>query len=242
MDIKKAKLDDDSFIYAKRENKSTKQKWSEMNRKEKWTFFKDYYLMKIILGAVVLGLIIKFGWDTFGPKPEEVLNVAFDSYLYLQDDFTAMQHEFLDYMELNEEEYTIRLDANYDLTNDPNSVQRFSLYVMTGDVDAFIAPDATFKSHVERGVMIPLTEVLPADLLESVSDRLVRGQIIETEIDGTITKIYDEEVYGINLDNIPLFSKYTLRTDKPIFGIVRSGTSQENAIAFLRFLLENYAE
>ena len=242
MDIKKAKLDDDSYIYTKRENKSTKQKWSEMNRKEKWTFFADYYLKKIIFGAVLLGLIIKFGWDTFGPKPEEILNVAFDSYLYLQDDFTAMQHEFLDYMELNEEEYAVRFDANYDLANSSDSVQRFSLYVMTGDVDALIAPDTTFKSNVERGAMAPLTDVLPADLLESVSDRLVRGQVIDTEIDGTITKVYDEKIYGISLDNIPLFSKYTLREDKPIFGIVLSGTSQENAVAFLRFLLENYTE
>lgn len=242
MDIKKAKLDDDSFIYTKRENKSTKQKWSEMNRKEKWTFFVDYYLAKLIFGAIILGLVIKFGWDTFGPKPEEILNVAIDSYAYLQEDFSAMQHEFLDYMELNEEEYSVRLDPNYDLANDTDSVQRLSLYTMTNDVDALIAPDATFKTNMERGALIPLTEVLPEDLLESLSDRLVRGQIIETEIDGTITKVHDEEIYGIYLDNLPLFSKYTVRADKPIFGIIRTGTRQENAIAFLRFLLENYAE
>lgn len=242
MDIKKAKLDDDSFIYAKREEKSTKQKWKEMNRREKWTFFKDYYLMKVILTAIVLGLVGKLLWDTFGPKPTEVLNVAIDSYAYLIEDFTNMQGELLDYMELDPDEFSLRLDTNYDLRSDSDSVQRFSLYVMTGDVDAFIATDDVFQDYVEKGALVPLTEVLPKDLLQSRQDKLFLGKTVDTEIDGTIISVGEEKVYGMYLDDLPVFSKYKVREDRPIFGIIHSSSDQENAITFLRFLLENYTE
>jgi len=242
MDLKKAKLDDDSFIYAKREEKSSKQKWSEMNGKERWTFFKDYYLLKLIIAVVIIVLLGKLCWDTFGPKPTEVLNVAIDSYSYLLEDFEDMQKKLYEHMELNPEEHSLRLDCNYDLNNDQGSVQRISLYLMTGELDGLIATEKNFTGYVEKDAMAPLKEVLPADLYEQLSDKHFIGHVVDQELDGTINGIGEDAVYGIYLDNIPLFSKFVERVDKPIFGIPASGVDKENAIIFLRFLLDNYAE
>ena len=242
MDLKKAKLDDDSFIYAKRAEKSTKEKWQEMNFKEKLKFFRDYYLLKVILGIIIAVLLGKLLWDTFGPKPTEILNIGIDSYSYLLEDFEVMQDNLIEHMELNEEEYSIRLDCNYDLTNDQNSIQRISLYLMTGELDGFITSENQFAGYVEKNAMAPLKDVLPADLYESLKDKYYSGKVIDKELDGTITAIGEEEVYGIYLDHLPLFSKFVVREDKPVFGIPASGVDKENAITFLRFLLDNYAE
>lgn len=242
MDLKKAKLDDDSFIYAKRENKSDKEKWQEMNGKEKWKFFRDYYLFKVILGIIIVGLLGKLLWDTFGPKPTEVLNVAIDSYSYLLEDFEDMQDKLIEHMELDTEESSLRLDCNYDLTNDPNSVQRISLYLMTGELDGLIATEKQFTGYVEKNAMAPLKDVLPADLFESLKEKHFIGHVIDKELDGTINSIEGDEVYGIYLDSLPLFSKFIEREDKPIFGIPVSAVDKENAIIFLRFLLDNYTE
>jgi len=242
MDLKKAKLGDDSLIYAKRDEKSTKEKWKEMNGKEKWRFFKDYYLLKLIIGAIIIGLLGKLCWDTFGPKPTEILNVAIDGYPYLYQEFEVMQDKLTEHMGLNPEEYSVRLDTNYNLDNDQNSVQRLSLYIMTGDLDGFIANEMNFSHYVEKDTLAPLSEVLPADLYESLSDKYFVGQVIDSELDGTINSIGEEKVYGIYLDNIPLFTKHMEREDTPIFGIPVSGVDKENAITFLRFLIENYAE
>ncbi len=242
MDLKKAKLDDDSFIYAKRDEKSTKEKWQEMNGKEKWKFFRDYYLFKVILGIIIIALLGKLCWDTFGPKPTEVLNIAIDSYSYLLEDFEDMQKQLIEHMELDTEESSLRLDTNYDLSNDQNSVQRISLYLMTGELDGLIATEKHFTGYVEKNAMAPLKDVLPADLYEQLSDKYFMGKVIDKELDGTINSISEEDVYGIYLDHLPLFSKYVEREDKPIFGIPASGADKENAITFLRFLLDNYTE
>lgn len=242
MDLKKAKLDDDSFIYAKREAKSTKEKWQEMNRKEKWKFFRDYYLFKIIFGIIIAVLLGKLFWDTLGPKPTEILNVGIDGYSYLLTEFEDMQDELIAHMEMDTEEYSLRLDTNYDLSSDSNSVQRISLYLMTGELDAFIAAEEQFTGYVEKDAMAPLKDVLPADLYEQLSDKHFIGSVVDKELDGTINSVGEEDVYGIYLDNIPLFSQYVEREDKPIFGIPLSAGDKENAITFLRFLLDNYAE
>ena len=242
MDLKKAKLDDDSFIYAKRDEKSTKEKWQEMSFKEKWRFFRDYYLLKVILGIVIIALLGKLGWDTFGPRPTEILNIGIDGYSYLLTEFEDMQDELIAHMELDTEESSLRLDCNYDLANDQNSVQRISLYLMTGELDGFIASEEYFTGYVEKDAMAPLKDVFPADLYESLSDKYFTGKVIDKELDGTINAVGEEDVYGIYLDNIPLFSQYVERDDKPVFGIPLSGVDKENAITFLRFLLDNYAE
>ena len=242
MDLKKSKLDDDSFIYAKRDEKSTKERWQEMTAKEKWKFFKDYYLLKIILGAIIIGLLGKLCWDTFGPRPTEILNVGIDSYSYLLTEFEDMQDALIAHMELDTEEYSLRLDTNYDIASDQNSVQRISLYLMTGELDAFIAGEETVLNYVEKDAIAPLKDVLPADLYESLSDKHVIGHVVDTELDGTINSVGEDKAYGIYLDNIPLFSKYVERDDKPVFCFPTSGIDKENAITFLRFLLENYAE
>jgi len=242
MDLKKAKLDDDSFIYAKRDEKSTKEKWQEMNFKEKLRFFRDYYLLKLILIAVIVVLLGKLLWDTFGPKPTEILNIGIDSYSYLLEDFEIMQDELMEHMELDPEESSLRLDTNYDLNNDQNSVQRISLYLMTGELDGLITTEKHFTGYIEKGAMAPLKDVLPADLFESLSEKHFIGHVVDKELDGTINSIESDEVYGIYLDHLPLFSKFVEREDKPIFGIPASGVDKENAITFLRFLLDNYAE
>ena len=43
-------------------------------------------------------------------------------------------------------------------------------------------------------------------------------------------------------EGLPLFAKFIEREDKPIFGIPVSAVDKENAIIFLRFLLDNYTE
>jgi len=242
MDLKKAKLGDDSLIYAKRNEKSTKEKWKEMNGKEKWRFFKDYYLIKLILAVIIIGLLGKLLWDTFGPKPTEILNVAIDGYPYLYEDFEGMQDKLIEHMELDPKEYSIRLDTNYYLDTDQDSVQRLSLYFMTGELDGLITNEKYFKHYVEKDALAPLSEVLPADLYESLSDKHFIGKVIDAELDGTINSIGEEKVYGIYLDNITLFSKHMEHEVKPIFGIPASGVDKENAITFLRFLLNNYSE
>ena len=47
--MKKTALDDDAYLYQKREEKTEKEKWSEMNRHQRMQYFLDYYLVKLLV-------------------------------------------------------------------------------------------------------------------------------------------------------------------------------------------------
>ncbi len=76
MEDKKTTLDDNAAIYGKRDERDTKEKFAQLKGKDKWDFFKDYILGKLIIitASVVFAVFILY--SIFGPKPETLMYVA----------------------------------------------------------------------------------------------------------------------------------------------------------------------
>ena len=74
--MKKTALDDDAEIYQKREEKTEKEKWKEMDGKAKAQYFADYYLGKLIVAVIIIGVGVSLLWHFFKPKDETVLYAA----------------------------------------------------------------------------------------------------------------------------------------------------------------------
>ena len=60
--MKKTALDDDAYLYQKREEKTEKEKWSEMNRHQRMQYFLDYYLVKLLVFTGIILAVVLFVW------------------------------------------------------------------------------------------------------------------------------------------------------------------------------------
>lgn len=240
MDTKKARLSDDATIYAKRDEKSEKQKWHELHGKEKWNYFRDYYLGKLLLIGACAALVIYLFVTILSPKPTRVLSVAVTDYMYLSETFDEMSTGFFDSLELDPEKFDVFIDNTFSLPSDTASVEKFSIYVFAGDIDVFIATEETFTSYANQGTLASLSSQLPSELFTKYSDRFLMTNILEKDLDGTVTDIGDTDAYGIYIDSLSCFKDFSYEGARPVIGIIANTDHAEYAVDFIEYLFRTY--
>lgn len=244
MDVKNKKtvLNDNAGLYQKREEKSEKQKFSELHGKEKRTYFKDYYLKKCIAIIAAIALVIYFGYTVSeSRKHTSVFYAASADYSFNTEVTKQLEIEFGEYIGKISDYEDVVFDSSYFLSaSDYSSLEKLSTLIMVGDIDVFIAPESFFKNYVFTEAISSLTEILPTDLYSSLTNEFFYGQVRQSDDETLENASGPVGVYGIYLENTPLFSQYAPYADPPVLGIVVTSKNRENSIEFIRFLFEKF--
>lgn len=238
MGYKESRLGDDALIYKKCGEGYEKELAKNLHGKEKLQYFKDYYLLKTIIIIAVVALVISLIYSMVKPKAESVMTAAIYGYSPYADMFDTMETEFGEYLGIDTERESIYLDYSYYL-NDSSSQQRLSTYFYVGELDCFIAPESTFQSEGENGMLYDLSDVLPSTDFSRYSDYLLEfATIDDTDLNNPVYG--DTGIFGIYLDSLSCFSGTYAEGNRPVIGIVLTSGNVENAIDFIRYLFDTY--
>lgn len=235
MDIsdKKTVLDDSAAIYQTREEVPDRKKWKELKGfKAKWDHFRAYYLLKTFICACVAVFLGYMVYETFGPEKERLLYVAILDAVVLTDETEALQSGYEAYVKMDEETQTTHFDNTLLLSNtaDASAAQKFTAHAFAGEIDIIIATETMLKEYAGH-YLLPLSEQLPADLYEKLSDRFCYARPRDTEGN------YGEEApYGLIITDLVEGSPYC---EEPLaLAICGNSQNEKNAEEFVRYLLE----
>lgn len=228
-DVKKGRLEAVSDIYDKDRINIT---WKQMPLKEKLEYYKEYYLKYTIIIIAILIIGIYVGYTIFKPEGPDTFYLAMmDGVQYEDSIIDTVPITFGEYLRNN----------NY---NGYNSQEKmfFNTYYSTivhqieidqfydkAKFDIFISRTNTHESFARNHVLMNLEEVLPKELLESLSDRLVYTQ----------AEFNDEPYpYGIRVENADykFYTSTGIEIEDAIVSVVGNTTRQEAAIFYIRFL------
>lgn len=97
--MKKTALDDDAYLYQKREEKTEKEKWSEMNRHQRMQYFLDYYLVKLLVFTGIILAVVLFVWNFISKSKEDtVLYVAVVDEVLQTEGTEKLKEELTEYL------------------------------------------------------------------------------------------------------------------------------------------------
>lgn len=243
-------LDDSASIYQRRQEKSDRAKWKELKGfKAKWEHFRAYYLLKTAIWTGVVALVIYAGYAVLRPKKEQVLYVAILDAVLLNDETEALQAGYNEYLGIDEKTQESRFD-NSMLVSDvrqTSSTQQLMTHVFAGEIDVIIVGESTFKGW--GGVLFnPLSEQLPADLYEELSERFCYapskdgdGNVIEGEEKPYglyVTDLFQgrEKPYGDYVTN--LLTGRESEGEPLVLGICGNSRNEKNAEEFVRYILQ----
>lgn len=230
-------LSEDSTPSQAQDHLSPREHWNQLDRKGKWNYFRDYYLRKVVVIALIIGFLGYIGYITLSPKEDSkfycmVLNDKVDA--SKADSFLDSFKETLS-KEATDGAFTLDDTSNLSRENpDYTAQQRLSALAYTKKLVLIIAEEDTLKYIAENGYLIDITEVLPADVCKSLSKEFL------------FTKVEDDPVehaYGISLKGSNQYE--TISTNhvyKPernmAIGIVANSQNSETGIAFIRYLFD----
>ncbi|WP_066715363.1 hypothetical protein [Clostridium sp. Marseille-P299] len=233
--MKETRLDDSASIYERRNPKTERQKLSEMNGKEKWQYYKDYYLKKTIMSTILIAFVAYFLYTVLSPKPETVLHVACANYQFSEEQIEQLEQGFGEYLGINTDKQDILFDPTYILSDfDYTSTEKLSILAFAGELDVLIVPESKFKEYAFSGSLWSLSDQLPTDLYSALSDKFYLSQLRQDE-ESMEEATGPSYVFGIYLDDTELFKGYS-KEDPPVLGIVLSSSHNENAVEFIRYL------
>lgn len=230
---KKTVLNDDAAIYKHNENVGEKEKWQNMSKGQRWDYFKDYYLAKIVIIFIVLAVVGSIIHTMLTPKPDRVLSVAIINDYQYQQTYEKLQEDMNRVLDIDEETQQTVFDTGYAFgVGDYQSWQKFTMYNAVGDLDVVIMPQSIFVECAQGGCFSPVTELLPSDLYMSLSDYLLEEKLLDE--DGNL--IPDSEtVLGISLETLSIYEGQE-RSEPMILAISAAPKNVENIAKFLRCL------
>ncbi len=238
----KTRLDDNAEIYKRREPKTEKEKLSELDFSGKIEYFRNYYLKKLLATLLIGGILLWVIITIVTPKPEKVLNVALVNFPISQEDIQQMTSDLNEILEVDKETQQIVFDTSFDLKNlDYASAEKIMTYTFAGEIDIFIAPESEFLKYAFSNIMSPLTDLLPTDLYSTINADdffICKTRLDDEELPSEAQG--PEGVYGIYISEHPMFDFFTeesVKSDPPVLGVIISGKNQENALAFIQYLL-----
>lgn len=240
---KETALNDNASIYQKREEKSERQKFSEMKTfKDKVNYFKMYYLKMLLAGIVIAGFLIYLIYTVVSPKDKSLLRVAFVDYMFSSEVTDEMAADFIEAagITLGEHEVISFDGTSYQISGSAgyNSATVFSTHVMAREIDLIIAPESSFQTYAFNGSIGSLTELLPSDLYGAISDRFFLSKVRQ-EDESLEEAVGEDYVLGVYLDETPFWEKYkhlVHSNERPVIGIIVNSQHKELAIEFLRYV------
>ncbi len=197
VDNKKTALNDDSELYKhSTDNMTEKEKFRSLDAKGKWEFFASYYLGKIVLTIVIIGLLGSLLWNIFKPRPNEVIGVIVTDFVMSEEETARVNADFMEVLGLDPEKNEVNFLTNmYFLTDEYNSMQYFAVHLASGDGNVVIMPESVFKNLAPNGYFLTAEEFLSEKELSALSDRFVKSPLINDELTAYVEG--SEADYGI---------------------------------------------
>ncbi len=230
---RQTRLDDDAQIYNPQEQQTEKEKLKDMNFKQKLEYLWEYYRIHALAVVAIIALVIYIINSILNPGVSTKFYAALINSPIHPEVIDEFEKDFTGYLELDTNSENVVLNDtfnfNVDVTYTANVKQTLQAYVAAAEVDVIIAPEKEFAEYASYGAVIKLSDQLPTDLYSSLTDHFF---ISATEDDP------EKNAYGIYITDTKLFAENSVTKDPYIIGIVGNSKHKDNAIEFIRFLLE----
>lgn len=193
-------LDDSAAIYTKRETKTGQEQFKSLKGAEKWQFFKDYILMKLLGILALSALIIAILYTMFKPKPDTLIDIAVLDCPFTQEMEEKIVEELNGIYVKNPKKEAILFDTDYYLTSDTyQSRMKLVTRIAANELDCVILPESEFNNCLSNESIASMKTVFSEDQLEAMGDKIVytKPEIVN---EGGLTVGYgDEDAYALDI-------------------------------------------
>lgn len=237
--MKKTTLDDNASIYQTLENKTEMQIWKEMNISQRWQYFKDYYLFKMIVGIAIVSMGIFLCWNFLKPIEKNVLYVAvFDESLDEQGT-EQLQKQLEERYDADGKLQKVLIDDSFYTQKD--GLTKLEVYLSNKQVDVIIADADTFQTLAGYGFMQDMKSALDQETYGKYQNNLFyTAGYQETEsisFEDNETGRGEVLAYGINLSGSEEYHKLGTILKQPVAGIAVGAPNLGNAVNFVKLLI-----
>lgn len=236
--MRKTALEDDAAIYRRERDKSERQKWGEMDRKQRLQYLTDYYLVKFAVGAALLFAVIFLLWHFLKPKNETVLYVAVMDESLDAEKAGQMTEELNRMFGADGAKRKVILDDSF--YRKDGALEKLEVYLHSGQIDVIIAEEEVWRTYAGYGFLKDMKRIDEGGKYQEYYC-YAAGYRDSDEIsfEDHETGMGEERAYGADIAGSRKFMDMAEYTDAPVFAVAEGCENEERALQFLDFLIQD---
>ena len=143
--------------------------------KKKLAYFWEYYKWFVIGGIIAIILIVSTVRSYMNKKEFALYGVMLNGYALSKEDSLASGFE--EYADIDTSKYRVSFNSTLSMSdqmdqNSYNATQFMMVYIAAKDLDVAVMDPVRFSNYANRNTYLDLRELLDADMLEKLSDKL----------------------------------------------------------------------
>lgn len=240
--MKKTALDDDASIYQKREKKSEKQKWKEMNAVQRKQYFLDYYLFPTVVGTAVVLIVMFLLWHFLKPREETVLYAAVIDESLEEEKTQKLIEELEQFYGADGKYQKVMIDDSFYIKDGAQA--KLEVYLHSGQIDVIIAEEELYRQFAGYGFFKDIRTVLDKEAsLRYEDDFLYTAGYQENEneeisFEDHETGQGEKLPYGVDISESRRFGEIKKYIQKPVLAVAENAPNPEQAAEFLDYIME----
>lgn len=220
---------DDLLLYKPYHDVVGKDVWKTLSTKEKIIYFKDYYLLKVVIILIIVGSITGIIYSIFRHRPETVIYTIMENTYPDYNASASFVNDFMEHFSLDGNDYQISLDDNFHSNTDMYSDQRMFSYLYGERADMYIGDKGDFKEFALNANCADMREVLPEKDFEALKDKMFYIHDDANDRDVPV---------GISLEGNKYYEAIDKITEEPYIGVVWSTKHLDYTIAMIEYIYD----
>lgn len=202
-----------------------------------WEYYHILFFALIICAALIGGVAASVYKNL---KYDTVFYCTIINNTQSQETQDALTADLSAYYGLDEKNQLLTIDNSFVIDYAENSPQQENTYysvekltalIASRSVDCFLADSEVTEAYATTAAFYDLNKLLPQDMLDALSDRLVTYAAQEDENEPAV-----EGAYAVDISGTEFAEKYGIYLDSAYVGIVINSEHTDAAVSFLRFI------
>ncbi len=218
-EVKQGRLEAEADIYKKRETLTPAENAKNLSKKDKWYYFKDYYLKFVIIGVCFILLSTYVIYTMAQKKEDEELFVGYVDCIYDTTAADTILQDFAKHLDMRYTNNDFAADSFFSTWTDNHWLSDF---VERGQLDVLILDEQLYKAYAAKDILVDLSEYID---VEEYSDYVVYAPNYEDVDTPTAFKC----------NSIKIYSTETGKEIPAYLAVLRKSSQVERGIEYLKF-------
>ena len=212
-------LEKDADIYKKRKTLSVKENAKLLSIKDKWYYYKDYFLVPTIIAVIVIIICIILGGDLLSKRQDEEILVGYVDCIYDKDDAVNILKGFADSQ--NIAYYNMGFVADSFFTTYADSTWLYD-YVDKGIIDVMALDRQMYDAYSQKGNLLDLSKYIDE---EKYSDYVAKSK------DANGKEVFN----AIKCNSIQIYNVQTYAETDAYLAVLYNSSKIDNAVNYLKY-------
>lgn len=235
-------MDDDASIYQRREKKTEKQKWKEMNAAQRKQYFLDYYLFPIGVGTAVVLTAVFLLWHFLKPKEETIFYAAVIDEELKEQKTQKLTGELEQLYGADGKYRRVMIDDSFYMKDGAQT--KLEVYLHSRQIDVIILEEELYRQFAGYGFFKDIRRILDEEACLKYEEYFLNAAGYRESEDGEVsfedheTGQGEELPYGVDLSESRRFGEIKKYIKKPVLAVAENAPHPEHAAEFLDYIME----